>query len=295
MTRKKPLAAAVIAACLLITGTGCTMLPAGNPSMGIIDIVPTPAPELTSTPKPTPALQTPPVVTASPEPAVTDALAAATPDPNVGLPPQETPDPGKPMVALTFDDGPSKKTERILDVLEQYGAHATFFVVGIQLEKFPEIVKRASDLGCEIGNHTYNHKNLTKISPDEMREQINGVNRLVLEATGKEPALVRPPYGAGIKDETVKANVAYPLIMWTIDTLDWSTRDTQSTLEAIRKDVKDGSIVLMHDLYDPTAAAVETIVPELIEQGYQLVTVSEMFAAKGIALEPGKYYRKAFE
>lgn len=295
MTRKKPLAAAVIAACLLITGTGCTMLPAGNPSMGIIDIVPTPAPELTSTPKPTPALQTPPVVTASPEPAVTDALAAATPDPNVGLPPQETPDPGKPMVALTFDDGPSKKTERILDVLEQYGAHATFFVVGIQLEKFPEIVKRASDLGCEIGNHTYNHKNLTKISPDEMREQINGVNRLVLEATGKEPALVRPPYGAGIKDETVKANVAYPLIMWTIDTLDWSTRDTQSTLEAIRKDVKDGSIVLMHDLYDPTAATVETIVPELIEQGYQLVTVSEMFAAKGIALEPGKYYRKAFE
>ena len=295
MTRKKPLAAAVIAACLLITGTGCTMLPAGNPSMGIIDIVPTPAPELTSMLKPTPALQTPPVATASPEPAVTDALAAATPDPNVGLPPQETPDPGKPMVALTFDDGPSKKTERILDVLEQYGAHATFFVVGIQLEKFPEIVKRASDLGCEIGNHTYNHKNLTKISPDEMREQINGVNRLVLEATGKEPALVRPPYGAGIKDETVKANVAYPLIMWTIDTLDWSTRDTQSTLEAIRKDMKDGSIVLMHDLYDPTAAAVETIVPELIEQGYQLVTVSEMFAAKGIALEPGKYYRKAFE
>lgn len=295
MTRKKPLAAAVIAACLLITGTGCTMLPAGNPSMGIIDIVPTPAPELTSTPEPTPALQTPPVATASPEPAVTDALAAATPDPNVGLPPQETPDPSKPMVALTFDDGPSKKTERILDVLEQYGAHATFFVVGIQLEKFPEIVKRASDLGCEIGNHTYNHKNLTKISPDEMREQINGVNRLVLEATGKEPAMVRPPYGAGIKDETVKANVAYPLIMWTIDTLDWSTRDTQSTLEAIRKDVKDGSIVLMHDLYDPTAAAVETIVPELIEQGYQLVTVSEMFAAKGIALEPGKYYRKAFE
>ena len=84
MTRKKPLAAAVIAACLLITGTGCTMLPAGNPSMGIIDIVPTPAPELTSTPEPTPVLQTPPVATASPEPAVTDALAAATPDPNVG-------------------------------------------------------------------------------------------------------------------------------------------------------------------------------------------------------------------
>ena len=270
MTRKKPLAAAVIAACLLITGTGCTMLPAGNPSMGIIDIVPTPAPELTSTPKPTPALQTPPVATASPEPAVTDALAAATPDPNVGLPPQETPDPGKPMVALTFDDGPSKKTERILDVLEQYGAHATFFVVGIQLEKFPEIVKRASDLGCEIGNHTYNHKNLTKISPDEMREQINGVNRLVLEATGKEPALVRPPGGG--TSSRVKAAVDFPLILW-----------------------KDGSIVLMHDLYDPTAAAVETIVPELIEQGYQLVTVSEMFAAKGIALEPGKYYRKAFE
>lgn len=291
MTHKKTLAAAVLAACFLITGSGCTTgVPVVNPSSaGIIDIVATPAPE------PTPQEPTASPVQKTPVPAATDALTLATPDPNVGLPPVETPDPDKPMIALTFDDGPSKKTERILDVLEQYNAHATFFVVGTQLEKFPELTKRASDLGCEVGNHTYNHKNLTKISPDEIREQINGVNALVLEATGKEIALVRPPYGAGIKDETVKENVPYPLIMWTIDTLDWSTRDTESTIAAIRQDVKDGSIVLMHDLYDATAAAVETIVPELIEQGYQLVTVSEMFAAKGIVLEPGKYYRNAFK
>lgn len=294
MTHKKTLAAAVLAACFLITGSGCTTgVPVVNPSSaGIIDIVTTPAPE--PTPQETPAPTANPAQK-TPAPAATDALTLATPDPNVGLPPAETPDPDKPMVALTFDDGPSKKTERILDVLEQYGAHATFFVVGTQLEKFQELTKRASDLGCEVGNHTYNHKNLTKISPDEIREQINGVNALVLEATGREMALVRPPYGAGIKDETVKKNVPYPLIMWTIDTLDWSTRDTESTLAVIRQEVKDGSIVLMHDLYDATAAAVETIVPELIEQGYQLVTVSEMFAAKGIALEPGKYYRNAFK
>lgn len=232
-----------------------------------------------------------------------------TPDPNVGRQPEPTPeesadlpaateldptiDPEKPMVALTFDDGPSKATTRILDVLEQYDAHATFFVVGTQLEKFPEITARAVSLGCEIGNHTYGHKNFTKISKDEILDQIGRVNDLVLQAAEYEIRLVRPPYGAGIKDETVKATVTYPLIMWSIDTLDWSTRDTQSTLEAIRKDVQDGSIVLMHDLYDATAAAVETIVPELIEQGYQLVTVSEMFAAKGIPLEAGNYYRKA--
>lgn len=232
-----------------------------------------------------------------------------TPDPNVGRQPEPTPeesadlpaapgitskiDPEKPMVALTFDDGPSKATTRILDVLEQYDAHATFFVVGTQLEKFPEITARAVSLGCEIGNHTYSHKNFTKISKDEILDQIGRVNDLVQQAAAYEIRLVRPPYGAGIKDETVKATVAYPLIMWSIDTLDWSTRDTQSTLEAIRKDVQDGSIVLMHDLYDATAAAVETIVPELIEQGYQLVTVSEMFAAKGIFLEAGNYYRKA--
>ena len=288
--------AALLAACLMIAGSGCMAgYAAGTHTQELIDVAPTQASDGQALSQPSSGQ-------------VADETRP-TPDPNVGRQPEPTPeesedlpaapeldpmiDPEKPMVALTFDDGPSKATTRILDVLEQYDAHATFFVVGTQLEKFPEITARAVSLGCEIGNHTYGHKNFTKISKDEILDQIGRVNDLVLQAAEYEIRLVRPPYGAGIKDETVKATVAYPLIMWSIDTLDWSTRDTQSTLEAIRKDVQDGSIVLMHDLYDATAAAVETIVPELIEQGYQLVTVSEMFEAKGISLEAGNYYRKA--
>ena len=308
MARMKPYVAAMLAMCLMIIGNGCTMRIGQKApgAIGVIDVdgtaasvqpggdaeAETRAPETLKpevTPDPNVGLPLQPTLDPN-----SGLSAGSTPDPNVGLPLYPTPDPNKPMVALTFDDGPSKNTTRILDVLEQYGARATFFVVGTQLEKFQEITKRASELGCEIGNHTYNHKNLTKISPDEIQEQINSLNALILTATGKEVTLVRLPYGAGIKDKTVKANVPYPLIMWTIDTLDWSTRDTESTLKAIRQEVKDGSIILMHDLYEATAAAAETIVPELIEQGYQLVTVSEMFAAKGIPLEAGNYYRNAF-
>ncbi len=298
MVKIKTLAVAALSACMALYGLGCVGMAAQSPAATIvIDVEPTPAtlamggiiPERTETP------------------------GRPTPDPNVGRPPEPTPeatpvpdetaapfptfavDPEKPMVALTFDDGPSKKTTRILDVLEQHGARATFFVVGTQLEAYPEITQRAAAMGCEIGNHTYSHQNLTEISVDEIRTQIDSVNELVKQTTGRDIVLVRPPYGAGIKDETVTSTVEYPLIMWTIDTLDWSTRDTDSTLEAIRKDIRDGSIVLMHDLYDPTAAAVEIIVPELVGQGYQLVTVSELFTAKEISLVPGKYYRRAFD
>lgn len=279
MLRIRSTAAAVLAACLMLL-PGC--MPANTADAPLIDIecTPTPVPTPRLTPTPTPE------ITPTPAPAAT-ALPGGIPELPADL------DPTKPMVALTFDDGPSRKTERILDCLEANGGRATFFVVGTQLEKFPEITKRASDLGCEIGNHTYDHANLTKISGDEIRHQINSVNELVLNATGKKVTLVRNPYGAGIKDEHVKKYMEYPMIMWSIDTLDWDHRDTDKTLKAIRKDVQDGSIILMHDLYDATAAAVEVIVPELIAEGYQLVTVTELFAAKGYPLEAAHYYRNA--
>ncbi|MBE5785895.1 MAG: hypothetical protein E7330_08930 [Clostridiales bacterium] len=279
MTRMRSAAAAVLAACLMIL-SGC--MPANEAEAPLIDI------ECTPTPVPTPRLTPEPTPEPSPTP---DAASPGVLGETALLPPDL--DPAKPMVALTYDDGPSRKTERILDCLEANGARATFFVVGTQLERFPEITKRASDLGCEIGNHTYDHANLTKISGDEIKQQLGSVNELVLNATGKKVTLVRNPYGAGIKDEHVKKYMEYPMIMWSIDTLDWSTRDTDETLKAIRKDVQDGSIILMHDLYDATAAATEIIVPELIAEGYQLVTVTELFAAKGIPLEAAHYYRNA--
>ena len=198
------------------------------------------------------------------------------------------------LVALTFDDGPyGEVTNRILDVVEQYaeyGVHVTFFALGSQAEKFPNTVKRAADLGCEVANHTYSHKNLTKISEDERTSQVEDTADIIESITGTRSKLVRPPYGA--KNDDVRATVKYPLILWSIDTLDWKTRDTDSTVAEALKAV-DGDIVLMHDVREDTAAAAEQIIPALVEQGYKLVTVSEMFEAKGTALENGKAYRKA--
>ena len=200
----------------------------------------------------------------------------------------------KPIIALTFDDGPGgESTERILDVLEQYQIRATFFVQGKQVAQHPDTVKRAVELGCQIGNHTYNHKDLTSLSNQEALEQLESVNELVREQTGAGCALVRPPHGRGWKDERILGLVPYPLIMWSIDTRDWSTRDPEQTIQSVLDEVQDGDIVLLHDVYNETADAVEAFVPKLVEQGYQLVTVSEMFAAKGKELTPGHAYRNA--
>ena len=246
------------------------------------------------TPAPTP--------TFVPEPAETgnDAVLplqnpVPSEEPITGIQPSGTPDiSGEKLIALTFDDGPyGEVTNRILDVVEAYrdqNVHVTFFALGSQVDKFPKTVLRAKELGCEIANHTYDHKNLTKIPTQEMISQVEDAADLIEQITGERPKLVRPPYGA--KNDDVYAAVKYPLILWNIDTLDWKTKDTDSTVAAALG-AGDGDIVLMHDLRPETAAAVEKIVPQLLEQGYKLVTVSEMFEAKGIELTMGKSYRKA--
>ncbi len=199
-----------------------------------------------------------------------------------------------PMVALTFDDGPlSGSTDRILDILEQNGVVATFFIQGKQAALYPQLVARAYGLGCEIGNHTYNHKDLTALNDQDALQQIESVNELVMQITGAGCALVRPPHGKGWRDNRVLELVPYPLILWSIDTKDWSTRNPPKTIAAVLDEVKDGDIILMHDVYTETADAAEKIIPELIARGYKLVTVSEMFAYKGLELSAGHAYRHA--
>ena len=195
-------------------------------------------------------------------------------------------------VALTFDDGPSAAaTAKILDLLERYQVKATFFVLGNMAEALPELLKRQVALGCEIGNHTQGHKYLTKLSVTDMRYQIDTVNNHVEAVTGVRPRLLRPPYGA--KNDYVRAEAGMPLMLWNIDTEDWKHRNAQKTIDAVLNFVKDGDVILMHDLYATTAEACETIIPELINRGFELVTVSELFEAKGIALSAGKDYRMA--
>ena len=198
-------------------------------------------------------------------------------------------DPSKPMIAFTFDDGPYYSVDsRILDTLQAYGGRATFFIVGSRVNDYKDTLKRIRDSGSEIGNHTFNHKNLEKISPEEVTSQIEMTNDAVEAVTGFRPKLVRVPYGA-FKGQ-VPGLVSYPMIQWNIDTQDWSSKDKDAIAASVLSQARDGSIILMHDLYSATAEAFETVIPLLAAQGYQFVTVSEMYAAKGVPLEAGQVY-----
>lgn len=197
-------------------------------------------------------------------------------------------DPNKPMVALTFDDGPGKRTEELLDVLEQNGAHATFFMVGPNVKRYPETVKRIYETGNELGNHSTNHPQLTKLSPEKIQKEMNETNEAVKKASGVKPTVMRPPYGA-INDK-VKANVGLPMIMWSIDTLDWKTKNVEAIKNVTYKNVKDGDVILLHDIHNKSVDAAKEMIPELIAKGYQLVTISEMAEARGVTLEKGGRY-----
>ncbi|MCM1497451.1 MAG: polysaccharide deacetylase family protein [Clostridium sp.] len=194
-----------------------------------------------------------------------------------------------PMVALTFDDGPNpQSTQRILDVLGSNYSRATFFVVGTNAEKYPEMLQVIASSGCEIGNHTYGHAKLTDLSEQDVEEQIDKVNRAVRKATGSDTTVIRPPYGA--YDDNLLSQLQEPVVLWDLDTEDWDSRNAQTIVENVLSKIKDGDIVLMHDIYDSTAEAIEILVPKLKEQGYQIVTVSEMARYKGKELELHKAY-----
>lgn len=197
-------------------------------------------------------------------------------------------DPNKPMLALTFDDGPGPRTKELLEVLEANNAHATFFMVGTNVDKYPETIQKMYQIGCELGNHTQDHKSLTKLSPEEIQSEISIVNEKIQNITGAKPTVLRPPYGN--LNDTVKANAGMPCIMWNKDSLDWQTKNTQSTIDYVLNNAKDGDVILMHDIHSATIDAALYLVPELTNRGYQLVTVSELAEAKGVTLQAGERY-----
>lgn len=196
-------------------------------------------------------------------------------------------DPSKPMVALTFDDGPDVQVDGVLmDELEKVNGRATFFVVGQRVEKFPEDIKNTVERGHEIGNHSYDHDiHLSSKGQEYIRNEFDKTDDAVEKAAGVRPALVRLP-GGNISND-VKAVVKKPLIFWSIDTEDWRSRDAVKTQNSILSQVKDGDIVLMHALYLSTAQACKTVIPELHARGYQLVTVSELIHFRGQNVQGG--------
>lgn len=203
-------------------------------------------------------------------------------------------DPLKPIVALSFDDGPGIYTQRVLDTLKKYNAHATFFMLGENAEKYPDAVKAVRAAGCEIGNHTVSHKDLKKLSASEILKEINDSQNTINNILGVsgEQYIVRPPYG-NIND-TVKETCKHPLILWSVDTLDWSSKNADKVLAEVKKEVKDGRVVLMHDIYQSTAEAVEKVVPWLVEQGYQICSVSEMYAVREEYMKDGHIYHYTY-
>lgn len=197
-------------------------------------------------------------------------------------------DPKKPMVALTFDDGPGKRTGELLAQLEKYNAHATFFMLGQKVSSYPDVVKKMKEIGCELGNHSYSHQNLAKASVAGITDELGKTNAGIAQIAGEGATVMRPPYGA-ISD-TLKSTVGMPMILWNIDTLDWKTRNAQKTIETTMNNVDDGDIILLHDIHTESVDAALQLIPKLQEAGYQLVTVSELAAAKGVTLENGGRY-----
>jgi len=175
-----------------------------------------------------------------------------------------------------------------LNCLEKYNAKATFFLVGRSIPNYPDAVKRAFRLGCEIGSHTYDHPMLTSISDSEIWNQMNQTNALLQSLIGQNATVMRPPYGD--YDSRVLAKLSVPAILWNIDTRDWEHRNPAQTIQNTLNEVKDGSIILMHDVHSPTVEAVEQLIPMLLDRGYQLVTVSELAKYKNKTISAGQAY-----
>ena len=177
-------------------------------------------------------------------------------------------------VALTFDDGPSPKTTPVaLDLLKKYNAKGTFFMVGHAVEGNEDIIKRVIAEGHQIGNHSWDHPVLTKISLEKAKSQINDTTAALKKASGLDVHIMRPPYGA--INGAIQAAVDQSFILWDVDTLDWKNRNTASIMKEVRK-AQAGSIILMHDIHQTTIDALPLILQYLTEQGFEMVTVEEL-------------------
>lgn len=194
------------------------------------------------------------------------------------------------LIALTFDDSPTAVTEKIVEAAEKFGVRLTLFCEGQKLnEKSSEILKKALKLGCEIGNHSFSHPALVSLDDDEIKKEISSTTSLIEKYAGVSPRLVRAPYGAA--DERVLSLIDYPFMNWNVDTLDWDEKTTcEYIISSVLDNASDGSVVLMHSIYEKTAQALETIIPALLERGFELMTVSEMYKRKGEELLCKKLY-----
>ena len=198
-------------------------------------------------------------------------------------------DPNLPLIALTFDDGPNNNTIKVLNILKKYNVKATFFILGQNIENHENIILKMKELNMQIGNHMYTHKLIKNLKEKEMIEEINLTDNKIKNITNQTPTIIRPSYGS--YNQKLTNNINRPIITWNIDTLDWKYHNSKKIYQTVINKVKDGDIILMHDIYTATANSLELIIPELLQKGFQLVTINDLFQYKNIPKEKGKVYR----
>ncbi|WP_313814657.1 polysaccharide deacetylase family protein [Glutamicibacter sp.] len=189
-------------------------------------------------------------------------------------------------VALTFDDGPGKFTNQLLDELAEAHAPATFFMVGKNVAKYPDTLKRMVAEGHELGSHTWDHADITKLTKEKIEHEVQWTDEAIEKASGQKPTVLRPPYGS--HGAVYDGLIPYPLVLWDVDTLDWKDLNAQKAVDTAMKEVKPGSIILMHDIHQTSVDAVPSLVSKLTADGYKLVTVQQLF--NGADFTAGKAY-----
>ena len=202
-----------------------------------------------------------------PKPELAPAPAAPTPAPTTG----------NKVIALTFDDGPGPYTAHLLDILDQYGARATFFLIGSKVSGQASVVRSIQARGHQLGNHSWSHPELPKLSVDQIAGEIDRTNEAIRQATGVKPSILRPPYGAvnGVVLEQLRLR-NMSSILWSVDTRDWADRNSQIVCSRAVAGARPGAVILMHDIHQTSVNAVPCILSSLKQQGYSFVTIQRL-------------------
>ncbi len=193
-----------------------------------------------------------------------------------------------PCASLTYDDGPdAKTTPQLLEILKERNVQATFFMQGKNVATNPALAKQVADAGHAIGNHTYDHPHLTQLPLAGIKNQIDRANTAITSATGTTPSFMRPPYGD--VNALVQSSVGMPLLLWSVDSLDWQSKNPGVFVPKVLKDIKPGAVILMHDIHPTTVAGQKELISSLQDRGYHLVTVPQLF--QRTPLKSGQVYR----
>lgn len=194
------------------------------------------------------------------------------------------------QIALTFDDGPGIYGPELMDYLAEKGIHVTFFYIGEQVPEYSANVYRAYNEGHEIGNHSYKHPVLSTMSNEKITAELDKCHDAIVAACGAEPTVFRPPYGS--KNDRLLSICGLPCILWSVDTLDWKYKDSDYVSRQIINGASDGAVILVHEIHKTTIAAVKTAVDKLLEDGWEFVTISELWERDGYEMQPGYVYSR---